>query len=207
MRFVATLSSPDMTSMQSCHTCMAAAGAAAGEAGAPPAYPCSLPHLCLLQRLAFSQWVLYTQSDKSAAQVRRLQGQQQAIAGEARALIAKSKAKEAANAKLWEQVRCSSECTEILTYIHAPALPGPRVEEAWGQMLALAGTGGHRVNPKPYIAGPADPIRGSCWRLHESGLSTTLLQLLSVLSVVVSPPGCCLHTPLTFEAFPGSPDV
>lgn len=38
-------------------------------------------------------------------QVRRLQGQQQAIAGEARNLIAKSRAKEAANAKLWEQVK------------------------------------------------------------------------------------------------------
>lgn len=39
------------------------------------------------------------------AQVRKLQGQQAAIAGEARTLIAKSRAKEAANAKLWEQVR------------------------------------------------------------------------------------------------------
>jgi hypothetical protein len=37
-------------------------------------------------------------------QVRKLQGQQAAIAGEARNLIAKSRAKEAANAKLWEQV-------------------------------------------------------------------------------------------------------
>jgi hypothetical protein len=39
-------------------------------------------------------------------QVRKLQGQQAAIAGEARNLIAKSRAKEAANAKLWEQVGC-----------------------------------------------------------------------------------------------------